>query len=200
MPPERTVKSTDRCQLHPGAPAVARCETCGRRLCLTCAVPVRGRVFGPECLAEALGGEGGGEPPPDVEPGDRTRQWIAGIAFAVASAASVLPWNRFGAGAGWFGAWGRPRWSMLAAVAAVTGLVLWAIRRRLPSMQGRVWDAALGVLAAVVAVGGLLAGLRPPFASRAWFAPWIAAAAGLLALAACLPALGRQLGRDTRRS
>src|SRR6266545_746437 len=52
---EKSTKSGDRCDLHPASPSVAECQSCGRPLCLPCAVPVRGRVLGVECLEAALG-------------------------------------------------------------------------------------------------------------------------------------------------
>ena len=45
----------ERCVHHPGRAAVARCSACEEPICLPCAVPVRGRVVGPECLAAELG-------------------------------------------------------------------------------------------------------------------------------------------------
>ncbi|HEX9124297.1 MAG TPA: hypothetical protein VF984_13235 [Actinomycetota bacterium] len=200
MPDERVTKSAERCSLHPGSAAVATCDGCGRRLCLSCAVPVRGRVLGQECLAEALGDE---SPPQPAEGGSRSsrvRDLVAGISFTVAVITTILPWSRFGEGAGMFGAWGRPRWSTLTAAAAVLGLLLWLVRGRAPALSGAGWNLALAGLGALVALGGVLAGLRPPFASRAWFAPWLAAATGVVALLACLPTPVRRVRQDAERS
>ncbi|MFB3739355.1 MAG: hypothetical protein ACE14W_10390 [Candidatus Velamenicoccus archaeovorus] len=200
MPDERATRSAERCSVHPALVAVARCDGCGRRLCLACAVPVRGRVLGQECLAEALGDEPPPEPPADERWWTRTRELVGGIAFAVASLTTAVPWSRFGEGAGMFGAWGRPRWSMLAASAAVVGLLLWGLRRRLPGGAQRPWSLTLAGLGGLVALGGVLAGLHPPFASPAWFAPWIAAGAGILAAAASLPTAARPPGANAPRS
>ena len=52
---ERTTKGTERCATHPSRLTVGTCDVCGRPLCVECAVPVRGRVLGPECLSEVLG-------------------------------------------------------------------------------------------------------------------------------------------------
>ena len=172
--------------MHAGSPAVARCDGCGRRLCLACAVPVRGHIFGPECLARALGTEAGTDKAPQAVPEARVGSLVRGVALAVAWAATLLPWSRFGEGAGWFGAWGRSRWSLLAAVASAAGLLLWLIARRMPSLRGRGWELALGLLGLLTAVGGVMAAVHPPFASRAWFAPWIAAGAGLAVVATSL--------------
>jgi len=184
---ERAAKSSERCDLHPGSPSVAVCDGCGRPLCVSCAVPVRGRVLGTECLADALGPDA---PPAEAGPqlGPRSaRETTAGVAFALAVAATILPWSRFGEGSGPFGAWSRsPRWSLLAAVAAVAGLAAWFVLRRLGTHTPR-WEGVLTVLGGLIAAGGLLAALRPPSFTHAWFAPWIAVAAGIGALAASVP-------------
>ena len=73
----------ERCIHHPGRPAVARCSACEEPVCMTCAVPVRGRVLGPECLAAELGDPAITTPP---EP-DRT---LVGSWMAVAGAALAL--------------------------------------------------------------------------------------------------------------
>jgi len=186
---EQITRSAERCDLHPRVPSVGRCDGCGRPLCLSCAIPVRGRLLGQECLVEELGADA---PRQDAGPGRQRdlRQTVAGAAFAVATVSTFLPWSRFGEGAGIFGAWGRdPRWSLFAAVAAVAGLLLWAALRRYgPHRAG--WDIALAALGALVAVGALLAVLRPPSFTRVWFAPWIAISAGIAAFATTIPASG----------
>ena len=184
---EQITRSAERCDLHPRVPSVGRCDGCGRPLCLSCAIPVRGRLLGHECLVEELGADA---PRQDAGPGRQRdlRQTVAGAAFAVATLSTVLPWSRFGEGAGIFGAWGRdPRWSLLAAVAAVAGLLLWAARRRY-GLERPAWGYVLATLGALVAVGALLAVLRPPSFTRVWFAPWIAIPAGIAALTASIPA------------
>jgi hypothetical protein len=146
---------------------------------------VRGRVLGSECLAEALGSDTPPEIPETLPAGDG-RRTVAGAAFAVAALSTILPWSTFGEGAGPFGAWGRsPRWSLLAALASLAGLGLWLVlrRRRSATPAG---DAALAVLGALVAFGGGLTALRPPYAAHVSLTPWIAAAAGIVALVASL--------------
>src|SRR5439155_22321755 len=94
-----------RCSAHPGIPSVAVCHACGRPLCITCAVPVRGEVLGPECLAEVIGRD---TPAPHAVPTrPRTVSFdVVGIMFLATVAATVLPWTRFGVASGLFGAWG----------------------------------------------------------------------------------------------
>jgi hypothetical protein len=182
MPPdERAVKSAERCHAHPGAVAVATCEECGRPVCLTCAVPVRGTVVGIECLPADV--RTGGTPDPPRRPAALT---TAGIAFGVALFATLLPWARQGR---WFGAWAWPfrsdfPWSMLAAPAALAACVVWwSGRRRDPVRRTAVQVA---VLAALVAVGAYLAVDSPPEFTRPWVGPYVAGAAGLVGLGAAL--------------
>jgi peptidoglycan/LPS O-acetylase OafA/YrhL len=176
--PTEVVKTTDRCELHPGNPTVARCDTCDRALCLVCATPVRGQVFGPECLPFDVADEA---PAPPRRP-PMPRRWLAlGIALTVVVAATFLPWTRFGQASGWFGAWGWPlRWSMLAAVAGSAALAVWLVRRRRP---GRGVALVLEVLGAAACLGTVLAIVNPPPFTKAALAPWIVLAAGFVAVA-----------------
>lgn len=161
---------------------MSRCDGCGRSLCLPCAVPVRGRVLGIECLAAVLG--------PDVRQEDFPSRapWAApwaltGVGFALSVAATVLPWTRFGEGSGLFGGWGRTmRWSVLATVAAVVGLGVWFAFRRARARWS--WAAVETALGGVVVLGAVLAILRPPPFTRPWIGPWFALASGLLSCAA----------------
>ena len=180
---DRTLKGAERCDLHPGNPAVASCDGCGRPLCLACAVPVRGQAFGAECLAAALGTPG--EPPPGAGAPEPSKPGtaVATTAFAVAALASLLPWSRFGAGSGALGAWSRsPRWSTIAAIAAVAGLSL-CLSRRLGPFGSRGWDLVRGIFGIVVFVASLLYLARPPDFSDPWLGPWVAAVAGAVAAA-----------------
>jgi hypothetical protein len=90
-------RGTERCSVHGSAPSVARCDACGRAMCLSCAIPVRGRVLGTECLATALGPEAPVPVVHEPRPGATPRA-VALAGFAAAAAATVLPWSRFGTG------------------------------------------------------------------------------------------------------
>jgi hypothetical protein len=188
---EKTTKSSERCDLHPASLSVARCDGCGRPLCLACAVPVRGRVLGVECLEGALGPG----VPTDVLPTMErwTIPWATvGIAFAVAGGATLLPWTRFGEGSHPFGALGRAaQWSVVAAVAAALGLAVWMTMRGLRIRPHPRWAIVESVLGAAVAVGATLATLRPPPFTRPWLGPWIALPAGIVACAAALATMVR---------
>jgi hypothetical protein len=186
---ERTTKSAERCDLHPGRASVARCDGCGRPLCLACATPVRGRVLGAECLAEALGPD---SPAPDLGlPRSRMSraEVLTGATFALAVAATLLPWARFGEGSGPFGAWSRSfRWSMVAAVAGALGLATWVLRsglRRGSRGLGK-WTATS--LAGLVTAGSALAILNPPSFTRPWVGAWLALLSGLASLTVPLSA------------
>ena len=178
MPPEdRTTKGAERCHEHPGVAAIATCEGCGRPVCLTCAVPVRGAAYGIECL------------PSDVRTGDSVDGRLrpaalttAGIALVVALVSTALPWVRQGR---WFGAWVWPAgrdfpWSMVAAPAALLGCVVWWSGRRRGSVRRVAFS--LAVLGAAVSVGAYLAVGIPPEFTRPWVGPYVAGAAGLAGL------------------
>ena len=162
---------------------MARCDGCGRPLCLVCAVPVRGRVLGSECLAAALGHNvRQDEDIPSRAPW--AAPWaLTGAGFALSVLATILPWTRFGEGSGLLGAWGRTtRWSVLATVAAVLGLGVWfALRRGAVRWS---WVAVETALGAIVVLGAVLAIVRPPPFTRPWIGPWFALGAGLLSCAA----------------
>jgi hypothetical protein len=163
---------------HPHRVSVARCDNCGRTLCIACAVPVRNAVYGGECVSAMLGDE--------VGPQAATTQPVAspGVmavtgAFAVAALGTTLPWTRFQEGSGPFGAWGlSPRWSMLAAIAAVCGLVLSvaAWREMRPALV-----TAARIAAIVVVIAAILAITRPPAFAPPWLGPWITLAGGVAA-------------------
>jgi hypothetical protein len=171
-----TTKSAERCQDHPGSPSVARCASCGRTLCIACAVPVRGTVLGPECLPPEVAAEaradGAGRTPMPV-------WWrAAGAALLVLMVATGFPWTRFGTASGWFGAWGTPlRWSTVTAVSATLALLAWLVRRR----PGRATAGVVAILSIVAAAGAELAIINPPPFTRASAAPWVALVAGVAA-------------------
>jgi len=170
-----------RCVLHPGSPTVARCDECGAGLCLTCAVPVRGKVLGPECLPEVLGDR---VPPPPVVRQPRVRLAMAGLGFAIAVVASAFPWKRYGLGSGPFGAWGFTlRWSILAAVAAALGLAVWALVSVAGLKPGSAWRGASRALAVLVGAAAILHLLRRPGFGPQSVGPWMAILGAAVALA-----------------
>lgn len=176
---DRVVDATvpnERCVHHSGRPAVARCVACGEPVCLLCAVPVRGQVLGPGCVADELGDPALLTPPdPDVA--------ISGTAVAgalVALVGVVGPWTRTGAGDRLLGAWvADPRWSMVAAIAAVALLsVAWRSRSR-----GAPGSVVVGAFAGIVFVAAGLAIAFPPTFQAASWGPWVTAAGGAIAAA-----------------
>ena len=197
MAEDQATRSTARCAAHPSNPSIALCDSCGRPLCLSCAVPVRGQVFGSECLAQVLGPDGATGPRPVP---DRPRSLaldIAGIALLGAVLGSVLPWTRFGDPSGTFGGWGiyPQRWSSLASYSALAGLGVWTwlkLKRRSAST-----GTALVLLLATVAVvaGSVLHVLNPPPFTHAWLGPWVTLGFGVLGVAAAALVL-----RDAVRS
>jgi hypothetical protein len=146
-------------------------------MCLWCAVPVRGVAYGAECVGTVIG-----EVDPVQAEGPRPRAPVhVAIGFAVALAATVLPWTAFGEGSRVFGAWSlSPRWALLAAVAALLGTAAALIRLR-RARPDRGWDAVAIGLGAAVVLGAVLGWFRPPFPSRPSIVPWLAALGGVFA-------------------
>jgi hypothetical protein len=145
-----------------------------------CAVPVRGRVVGAECLSEVLGDDVMDSEPPRPwrrlrSPTDRA----AGVLLAVAALVTLLPWTRFSTGSGFAGAWAfGGRWSMVAAGGATIGLAAWLASGTHPSIS----RIAAIVGGAAVSAGSLLAIWNPPPFTKPASAPWIALVAGAGAL------------------
>jgi hypothetical protein len=169
----------ERCIHHPGRAAVARCSACEEPVCMMCAVPVRGRVLGPECLAAELGDPAiTTSPEPDrALPGS----WAAVGGAALALLATAAPWTRTGAGDRLFGAWVPSfRWSMAAAVAAAVLLpAVWWFHR-----YGARWGAILAIVGGTgVAAASALAIAFPPTFQVASWGPWVAAGGGATAVA-----------------
>jgi hypothetical protein len=155
-------------------------------MCLACSTPVRGKSFGSECLADVLGPDAGDTTDPSPRPPGRGVRLLALAAFGFAVLATALPWSRFGPGSGAFGAWTRSgHWSLVAAVAAIGGLVITAARLR-SRLRDPAWDVAIVGLGALVVVASLLSVLFPPAFSRPWLGPWVAVAAGTMACGASI--------------
>jgi len=150
-------------------------------MCLPCATPVRGLIYGAECLSSVLGPEvaaGVGTPLPASDARARS---VARLGFVLATLATMLPWSRFGPGSEAFGAWSRSgRWSVVAGIAALLGLAL-SFAQRSPRFRSPGWDIAVAMLGAAVVLGSLLSVADPAAFSRPWLGPWVAAAAGALA-------------------
>ena len=176
---ERTTKGTERCATHPSRLTVGACDVCGRPLCVECAVPVRGRILGPECLSEILGDDIPATAPPRAWRRYRSSiDRMIGGSLVVAAVATLFPWTRFSTGSGFAGAWAlEVRWSMLTACTAVIGLVLWLALGRRP----RAARTAAIICGALVTAGSLLAALNPPPFTKPALAPWISLTAGALA-------------------
>lgn len=179
---ERSTKSLERCDQHPTRAAVARCEGCGRPLCLSCAVPVRGQVLGAECLPEPFGAD----VPTAPRPGSTPLQLVAGGGLVLALLGTFLPWSRSGFASGAFGAWGQPaRWATLTVVAVVLGIVAWGVRRALLQAP-RFLDPVIAVLGGLASAGALLSMWHPPAFARTWIGPWVAFAGGAIACASTI--------------
>jgi hypothetical protein len=188
VPPNDALVPNERCAHHAGRPAVARCVACGEPVCISCAVPVRGRVLGPGCVAAELG-----DPALVAPPGtDVGRSWVAVAGALVALAGTAAPWTRAGEGDRLFGAWvTNVRWSTIAAVGAVILLaVAWRSRR-----GSDLATALVGPVAAVVLVAAALAIAFPPTFQTASWGPWVTGAGGAIAAVGGLRSVRSRGGR-----
>jgi hypothetical protein len=184
--PERTARPSPvrrgRCETHPSEPQVASCELCGRALCLSCAIPVRGSVVGHECLSKVVEDAPRADPPAVPHPhGDL----VAMVGFAVVVVSSIEPWARFGDASGMLGGW-RLHWSLLALCAAALGLVAAAAFRSRPR-DPRGQTSILLACAAIALLGTVLHGIHPPALSQVAPLGWgLGLAGSLLALLGAL--------------
>jgi hypothetical protein len=184
-------RHADRCENHPSKPAVAACNECGKSLCISCAIPVRGEVLGPECV-EARTGVPAEQP--TAEERARFAQPAAAVGFGVLVVSSVLPWSHYGLGSGAFGAWGTDvRWASAALTCGLIGCVVWIVDNT-GARRGRTWAArAEAILAAVALAASILALIRPPAFSPPWLGPWFAIAGATITLLGSLGAAGRRV-------
>jgi hypothetical protein len=112
---------------------------------------------------------------------------VAGLAFLGTVVSTAMPWTRFGVASGVFGAWGlQPlRWSMLSALAAAAGFVVWILFRR-RGIAGRTAPLLLCTLAGATMTGAILHMYNPPPFTHAWLGPWVALGSGAIAAATCV--------------
>jgi len=190
--PARPVPRKGRCSNHPGEAQVAACDVCGRPLCIACAVPVRGSVVGPECVAEVV--PDAPEPPIPARP----RSWgrmAATVGFSITLAASVRPWAGYGDASGSMQAW-MPHWSLLALASSLAGLIaILAFRRR--RADPLVEAGAILAFAAAALLGVVLHGWHPPPLATATTLGWgLGLTGAVLALVGAIANLLRALGRD----
>jgi hypothetical protein len=116
---------------------------------------------------------------------------VAGFGFLAAALVTWAPWTRFGSGSRAFGAWAADRrWSMVAAPAAVLGVVVWAFGR--PRAPHRAVAAALILLGGLVSAGGALAMMNPPPFTKPTLAPALALVGGVLGVLGSLLALRKR--------
>jgi hypothetical protein len=147
-------------------------------VCIACAVPVRGTIVGPECLAAVL--DRAPDPLPVPPPISPMGDWLARVGFGLVVALSILPWSRVGEGARVLGAW-AVNWSLLAAVGALAGLAV-TLFARYRSVDPRLTASAYAILAMSVALGALLHVVRPPLLSEASVWPVFALVGAAVAL------------------
>jgi hypothetical protein len=145
---------------------------------MACAVPVRGRLIGPECLASIL--EDVPEPVRVPVPVPPRGEWLALAGFALALVVTIFPWSRFGGSRAFLGAW-TLHWSLAAAIAALAG-VAFALRARVRPVDPWVGIGIYGVLAAAVGLAAAVHYRSPPLLSESTKAPLVAVLGAAVAL------------------
>jgi hypothetical protein len=169
---------------------VAICDGCGRRMCLSCAIPVRGGTVGNECLVRVLGPDAPqGEAVDRRAPGE-TAFWVGGSGFVAAAAAVAVPWTNSLTSSHVRGVFGSLEtepvsWALASALAAVAGFVGWLVLQLRPSRRGVVALWLLAVLGAGAVAGAVLFVVDPPFATHPFLGPWLMVAAGSVAAGGC---------------
>ena len=118
MSSTKTEVGRGTCSVHLERPAVGACDSCGRAVCIACAIPFRGGVLCVSCAARELGEP---LPPPAVPARSRRPDLVAATLLALALAAGSLPWDRLGILTSFLSAW-RPTpepWPFVATVLLV---------------------------------------------------------------------------------
>jgi hypothetical protein len=149
-----------RCANHAAIPAVGSCDVCGKAICLSCAVPVRGRLVCHEDLGTVLADVSVPPRPPEV-----LRLPVAGDALAIAGFAlvvflSVFPWTRFGDNSGYFEAWSF-HWSLVAVGGSALALAF-AVRTLRRPTDPRFAAAVYAGMGLIVGGAAILYHQRPP--------------------------------------
>jgi hypothetical protein len=133
---------------------VAQCQDCQRFLCLSCAIPFRGRVL---CAADAARELGGPEPLPQPVARSTRRPLVMVGLLLLALVATLPPWHRSGVLTSALSAW-RPTdpWAMVSCLALAVGTLMavgTAVRGRPAWLGPASTGAALaGGAAAIVAL------------------------------------------------
>jgi hypothetical protein len=170
----------ERCTVHTDRPSVARCDSCGRPACLSCAVPFRGRILCQECASRELGA------PPPAEPilprPSRRLDVVVAVVLAIGVVGTVAPWHRAGPLTGMLSAWrpGPQPWPLLASLTLVAalppvGVLLLSASRARPATM------AFTVLAGVSAAAAGVALAAAPDYTSPTAAPFVVLASAALA-------------------
>jgi hypothetical protein len=134
-------------------PAVGACDVCAKATCISCAIPIRGRLVCHDCLPTVLEDAPLAPPPPARLPLPGKGDFLAIAGFALIVVLSVFPWTRFGDNSGYLDAW-SPHWSLAAVIGATVGLAF-AIRSLRRPLDPRLVSAAyvgMGLLVALAAI------------------------------------------------
>jgi hypothetical protein len=191
--PQKTLERR-HCDVHTDRPAVERCASCGRAVCLDCAVPVRGEVLCTSCAAREAGVPTPPEPSP--QPVGRVRDLVSAGLLGTALMATVPPWDRFGALTSLLSAW-RPEpqlWPLMACLLVAAAALAVAARLGVipvhpPPRAARLAYGVLALLAGAAAGQAVLA--SPDYVTHTP-APYVVLAAAVSAGVVGLAGLRRR--------
>ena len=173
----------ETCRAHPERLAVERCTSCGRTACLSCAVPVRGRVLCIECATREIGIPASPAPP---EPRRlfRAGHLAAAALFGIGVLATLAPWDRFGILTTKLSAW-RPEnpWPLATSISLLVGMLA-ALAFLSPRMRrlSRFSAAAYTILALLAGSATIVELLGAPAYAIPTPAPYVVLAASLAIL------------------
>jgi hypothetical protein len=153
------------CANHAAIPAIGSCDVCGKAICLSCAVPVRGRLICHEDLGNVLEDVSIDPHPPDLGRLPVQGDAIAIAGFALVVVLSAFPWTRFGDNSGYLEAWSL-HWSLVASGGSAVGLAFGILALRRPT-DPRLVAAVYAGMGLVVAGASILYHQHPPGAPLA---------------------------------
>lgn len=170
------------CANHSAISAVGSCDVCRKAICLSCAVPVRGRLICHECLGNVLEDVSIAPRPPELRGLPVQGDWLAIAGLALVVVLSVFPWTRFGDKSGYLEAWSL-HWSLVAVGGSAAGLAF-AVRALRRPTDPRLAAAVYSGMGLVVGGASILYHRHPPGSPLASAAvtPKLALLGALLAL------------------
>lgn len=161
---------------------MGRCDSCGNPACLSCAIPVRGKLLCQTCASRELGAP---EPPASITRRPRRPDVAAAVLLGVALLATIPPWHRSGPLTEVLSAWrpGPQPWPLIASLGALVALAAALAPVATRRISARAGAAACALVASLAGVAAALALAASPDYTSPTLAPFaVLAAAGSAAI------------------